>query len=327
MDHASVLTNPDNADSPNSVDDVLLRLKVYSRLLDESQSLGRLLDKAERFREKIPSSIFDNVRRDYLDRKEEVDRRLEEEKGGFWERLKVLFEQKSTLERTCTEMTDRIRELNFRYVLGEHTPEEIEAECSGLRRRFVQSLHTLRCLDEAQDMFEIMGLEAPAAPQALQEDPPEDSPERYDFTRNLRHGETYAAAYGVEDAEALAEPAEEGEWPEDDEEDRDVEGAPLPEERCLAILNGSRQGDQVPLIQADITIGKAPGNDIQLSDPEIADHHVRILYQDRKHFIQSIGAFGRCTLNGEETEHAELQDGDLIGLGDISIQVALVRET
>lgn len=89
----------------------------------------------------------------------------------------------------------------------------------------------------------------------------------------------------------------------------------------LCALDGSRKGTRFPLISSDITLGKSPGIDIRLQDPGIANFHARIVYKNRKYFLENLDPMGRSFVNGVQADVLELKDGDLIRLGEIKMRV------
>ena len=90
----------------------------------------------------------------------------------------------------------------------------------------------------------------------------------------------------------------------------------------LIALEGSRQGERFPMISSNITLGSSPGIDIRLSDAGIANFHARILYKERKHFLENLDGMGRSYVNGVQASAVvELKDGDVVRLGDIKMQV------
>ena len=76
------------------------------------------------------------------------------------------------------------------------------------------------------------------------------------------------------------------------------------------------------MISSNITLGSSPGIDIRLSDSGIANFHARILYKERKHFLENLDGMGRSYVNGVQASAVvELKDGDVVRLGDIKMQV------
>jgi len=89
----------------------------------------------------------------------------------------------------------------------------------------------------------------------------------------------------------------------------------------LCALDGSRKGTRFPLISSDITLGKSPGIDIRLQDAGIANFHARIVYKNRKYYLENLDPMGRSFVNGIQADVLELKDGDLIRLGEIKMRV------
>jgi hypothetical protein len=94
----------------------------------------------------------------------------------------------------------------------------------------------------------------------------------------------------------------------------------------LCALDGSRKGTRFPLISSDITLGKSPGIDIRLQDAGIANFHARIVYKNRKYFLENLDPMGRSFVNGVQADVLELKDGDLIRLGEIKMRVEFASQ-
>lgn len=89
----------------------------------------------------------------------------------------------------------------------------------------------------------------------------------------------------------------------------------------LCALDGSRKGTRFPLISSDITLGKSPGIDIRLQDAGIANFHARIVYKNRKYYLENLDPMGRSFVNGIQADVLELKNGDLIRLGEVKMRV------
>jgi len=89
----------------------------------------------------------------------------------------------------------------------------------------------------------------------------------------------------------------------------------------LTILDGSRKGDRVPLIPADIMLGSSPNTDVMLTDQGISDSHARIFFKDRKYFLENLDVLGRSYVNGIQSKVSELNHNDVIRLGNLNLRV------
>jgi len=66
-------------------------------------------------------------------------------------------------------------------------------------------------------------------------------------------------------------------------------------------------------------LGRAPSNDVCLSSPGVSGHHARILRRGATWAIEDIGSKNGTYINDVQKAHHELQDGDVIGIGDVDL--------
>jgi putative peptide zinc metalloprotease protein len=102
-------------------------------------------------------------------------------------------------------------------------------------------------------------------------------------------------------------------------------------------LNGGRayfdlvlaDGTRVPVLD-ELTLGRAPGNTVQIDDPSVSRHHARIaLAHDpaRTPLLEDAGSSYGTWLDGHRLETAgRLEDGSRIRLGDQELVVERVRD-
>jgi putative peptide zinc metalloprotease protein len=97
-------------------------------------------------------------------------------------------------------------------------------------------------------------------------------------------------------------------------------GAQVPLE--LVLLDGTR----VPVAET-VTIGRAPDNTIQLENPSVSRHHVRITADSGSPQIEDVGSSAGTFLNGRRLKgRARLGDGLTIQLGDAQLRVERRRD-
>ena len=89
----------------------------------------------------------------------------------------------------------------------------------------------------------------------------------------------------------------------------------------LTVLDGTRKGDRVPLIPADIMLGSSQNTDVMLTDQGISESHARIFFKDRKYFLENLDVLGRSYVNGIQSKVAELNHNDVIRLGNLNLRV------
>lgn len=76
------------------------------------------------------------------------------------------------------------------------------------------------------------------------------------------------------------------------------------------------------LAEAEQTLGSANDNTIKIRSSTVSNHHARLLARDGKAFLEDLGSTNGTLLNRKElTGEAELHNGDVIVLGDISFKL------
>jgi len=82
--------------------------------------------------------------------------------------------------------------------------------------------------------------------------------------------------------------------------------------------SGSREGQVEVLSRESILIGRGDENDVALDpfqDPTVSTHHAEIRVEAGSLILYDMGSLNGTYLNGQLVRRAELQPGDLIGLG------------
>jgi hypothetical protein len=84
----------------------------------------------------------------------------------------------------------------------------------------------------------------------------------------------------------------------------------------LVVSQGPLPGHRFPLVKPMITVGRQPGNDIVISDPQVSRRHASLSWDGTRWIIQDLGSRNGTFINGVQlTAPGVLQSGDQIGLG------------
>lgn len=85
----------------------------------------------------------------------------------------------------------------------------------------------------------------------------------------------------------------------------------------LAMGHGPQPGQVFELPQGTISIGRDPGNQIMIDDPQVSRQHARLTPQGGLMVLEDLGSTNGTTVNGLRiTAPHTLAHGDEIGLGD-----------
>jgi len=88
----------------------------------------------------------------------------------------------------------------------------------------------------------------------------------------------------------------------------------------LIVENGMTEGRVFPL-ENSLTIGRAPENDIQLTDASVSRRHAIIHLEDGKPILEDLGSSNRTLVNGEKVNRLGLSNGDKLIVGRISLRL------
>jgi hypothetical protein len=338
QDAPAILTPVFHKATADSSDDSLETLKAFCRLLDQSKKASYLLTQTNEYRHIVPPRVLARVQEDYQRRKEETDKSLEREIESYIKAYQKHLAEQEELGKSSLDLTDQLKELKFRYVLGEYSDQDIEEQCRDLRRQLSENM-TRRCLlEDVLDTYAYLGvdplhfrtdaMETTEDPPCVPQNPEENLPS-YDNHSSASPGHDEAisslAREAAEDfrCSLSPDPLPSNEAAGNGYETKGV--LPCGEGYFLTAMEGSLRGERFPLISGAIMLGSSPGNDIRLQDAGVAGSHARILYRDKRYYLENMEALGRTWVNGIQSTLSELHDGDVIRLGEVTMRVAFSR--
>src|SRR5205085_6418832 len=88
----------------------------------------------------------------------------------------------------------------------------------------------------------------------------------------------------------------------------------------LVITAGPRAGNDVELIQDESTIGRGGDNVVVIPDISVSRHHAVVRREPTGYVVLDQGSGNGTRVNGMVVGRHELQSGDIIDLGDSSMQ-------
>lgn len=95
----------------------------------------------------------------------------------------------------------------------------------------------------------------------------------------------------------------------------------------LEVVGAGRGGLQWDLAKGALRIGRAPGNDLILTDDQVSSHHAVVVLVDGQVMLTDLRSTNGTTLNGERrTDSVVLAHGDVVGLGPNVKLVVRVEE-
>jgi hypothetical protein len=95
----------------------------------------------------------------------------------------------------------------------------------------------------------------------------------------------------------------------------------------LAVTRGERKGEVFPLSgESSISIGRARANDVVLDDASVSSQHCRIRPEAGGFVVHDMKSTNGTQLNGRPIDHHRLAEGDVIQVGETSLQYRRERK-
>jgi hypothetical protein len=93
----------------------------------------------------------------------------------------------------------------------------------------------------------------------------------------------------------------------------------------ISVIHGPRELRGVKItVNGPVIVGRAPGADIVIGASYVSGRHARFSRLGENLLIEDLGSTNGTTVNGVNIHSAvQLEDGDLVGIGDVVIKVSL----
>ncbi len=95
----------------------------------------------------------------------------------------------------------------------------------------------------------------------------------------------------------------------------------------LTVTRGERKGEVFPLSgESSISIGRARANDVVLDDASVSSQHCRIRPEPGGFVVHDMKSTNGTQVNGRPIDHHRLAEGDVIQVGETSLQYRRERK-
>lgn len=85
----------------------------------------------------------------------------------------------------------------------------------------------------------------------------------------------------------------------------------------LRFLGGEREGERVPISAPRFTVGRRPGNSLQLDDGSVSGQHAELELVDGAPVLRDLGSTNGTRVGGRRIEEASLAHGDRVAFGSV----------
>ncbi len=88
---------------------------------------------------------------------------------------------------------------------------------------------------------------------------------------------------------------------------------------ALRFDSGERKGEQVPISGSGVTIGRKPGNSVQLLDGSVSGRHAEFVLESGAVVLRDLGSTNGTKVGGERVSESKLEHGDAVLLGNVRL--------
>ena len=314
-------------------------IEELTTIEQEQATLRERLDAMEEKRNGVSEVVYQRVRSDYETRFET----LEEQARPLRDAARVEYLKLQDLLGRMQEAVEAARlareELEFRRELGEFDDETYQSRLAEANEELERVEGELNLAEEVKERFiaafpsEEDLLAPPPTDGALAEEPPplpetddvpliEDGaavaelpadPDDESAELELDTGETVVEARLAESQEddLVTEP----DLPPPPVEPGVDEGSVRTALARFVAPEGNGHPEEYALQPHETSIGRAPGNDIQIQDAAVSRRHAKVIAGDAGYAIIDLGSENGIYVNRERVTERVLEDGDIIEIG------------
>ena len=88
----------------------------------------------------------------------------------------------------------------------------------------------------------------------------------------------------------------------------------------LLFTSGEQEGKRVEVERNELTIGRAPDNDVVIDDASVSSRHCVLLRNQQRYTLRDLGSTNGTTVNDFPIRETRLQAGDVLVLGNVEFR-------
>ncbi len=88
----------------------------------------------------------------------------------------------------------------------------------------------------------------------------------------------------------------------------------MPNKAHLILLSGKEKGRTIP-IEGEVSIGRQPGNTLQLDDLQVSRRHARIRVEADGIYVEDLGSGNGVYVGALRVDNQRLDNGDIVRIG------------
>lgn len=309
-------------------------LQKATEIKEQWQTTKERLAKVEESKSRVSSAVFEKVKRDYQARLDDVRKDLLEKKKDVDRELKSLHMAEQKISKQLEEQKLTLEEMKFRNSLGEFSESDYQGQTKGIQEKVgkFEALHTviLQNIKRYEAIFEgvdgLLSLTPDEGTDDLLISEEDRTPAEKMLSSTLKDDEEPATdeeGYIIEEPKKgyFSSGEETGKIPAKKAQPakRDVQPATGVK---VVLVSGDRAGTEY-FLKDTTAFGRATTNAVVVSDAKASRQHAQIQKKGKEYVLIDLNSSNGTFVGGERIDEYVLNNGDEFSIGDAVYQFQL----
>ncbi len=311
-------------------------LKEAVNLKQEKQLLQERLDKLEETREQVTASVYQKVRQDYLERLNQLGKKLLDLQKELETDRQAILEKKKTVQAQLVHHREVLEEAKLRASLGEYTDEQYKKVESAVTSEIQILEDAQKSLETELEKYQKTFTEpapvtaspppTPVVPEVKKTLPIEPGTDRIlepsvaPISNPPVKQETKkpSASVAVADEPTLPRINNPLTRPATEESLTQQDSAPPDRVPIIIHLENEKVIEKVP-VDKTLVIGRSPASNIVLNEPKVSRRHAEIHTIAGKYIIVDLDSSNGTFVAGKKIKECVLRPDDQIKIGNATL--------
>lgn len=278
-------------------------LDQASKVLEERKTLEDRLRKLEGSRNGVSATVYDRVKKDYLQKMEGVQGRFDALKKELDQELVALTEKRLLITENRQKHSEVMEEAKLRHSLGEFSTEDFDKITSSESKEIERLDSALQKLGADLTRFERL-IEVPTAPK--QSAPPPPPPPPRPTPPPVKEAVVSSPSIATEtQKQPLPEPTSKIKLE--------------PKKPAQLVVTEEGKATQTIVLDRTLTIGRSPSSGLVLNEPKVSRQHAQIQVFGDKYVLLDLESSNGTFVGGKKIAEYILNPGDEIRIGKTTL--------
>jgi len=87
----------------------------------------------------------------------------------------------------------------------------------------------------------------------------------------------------------------------------------------LRFETGERRGEKIPIPESGLSVGRRPGNSLQILDPSVSGQHAELVIDDQGVRVEDLGSTNGTRVGDQKVTERRLAHADVVVFGNVQL--------